>query len=344
MSGMISVKSALSDLDRQAREIEERERVTKGYESGWRGLLSSVEEHLFPLFPSAAKRASEDWRQVQRCLSPETTPRLVERALHTYAQESRREQREDLEAVKSILEAVAAAAAAARARTENYSGELAGVCEAIGRLVQVEDPDQLRRQLTREASSLRESVTKMMRESQDSLAEMEADLRQFQKRLVAAETAASTDVLTGLANRREFEKQLDTRVRKMSAFSVLLFDLDYFKSVNDRFGHDCGDQLLRQVAEILNEHVRPGDIVARWGGDEFIVLLDCPLVDALRRCQQITDRLGKRYSIQWQGKAVLLPIRASSGVVEYVRGESAATLFRRADEAMYAAKARRSGG
>jgi len=104
-------------------------------------------------------------------------------------------------------------------------------------------------------------------------------------------------------------------------------------------GHsDCGDQVLKLFAHILNEQVRPGDVVARWGGDEFFVLFDCELKDALKRAQQIASRLSTRYEFYVDGKSVTLPLRASAGVVEYRTGESAADLFRRADQAMYAAK------
>ena len=124
---------------------------------------------------------------------------------------------------------------------------------------------------------------------------------------------------------------------------TLLMDIDHFKAVNDRHGHIAGDRLVRHVAKVIRRSLRNSDIVARWGGDEFFVIFDCPLKDALKRCTQISEKLSRRYEIQWQGKSILLPVRASSGVVEYCCGESAADVFRRADEAMYAAKASRPG-
>lgn len=347
---MISVKDAVSELDRQSKAMEERERLARKCLTYWQQSMLSMEEHVFPLFPGAVRKTEEDWQQVHACLEedvPEavldSTPRLVERVLYNYAQESRRTQREDMDAVKSILSVMASAAESARSRSDLQSGDLEGVCEALGRLVQLDDLEQLRHQLTAEAAHLRESVTKMVQDNHQSIATMEADLAQFRTRLAEAEAAASTDSLTGLANRRELERQLDLRVQSMTPFCALLFDLDFFKSINDRFGHECGDMVLRQFANVLNEQVRPGDVVARWGGDEFFVIFDCPLKDALKRCAQISEKLSRRYEIQWQGKSILLPIRASSGVVEYCCGESAADLFRRADEAMYAAKASRVG-
>jgi diguanylate cyclase (GGDEF)-like protein len=343
--GMISVKNALTDLDRQAQELEKARRAESRCMTLWAESLGAVGEQLFPLFPEASAKVDEDWRQVHACLQPggprevwESTPRLVERVLHNYANDARRTQREDLDAVKSILEVMAGAAISVRARTDSYGSTFQGVCESLGRLVQLENPDELRKQLGQEARQLRESVAQMVRESEEALSAMESDLQQFRRRLAAAEAAASTDPLTGLANRRELERQLEVRIEEMRPFCVLLFDLDGFKSINDRFGHECGDQALRKFGAVLNEQVRPGDVVARWGGDEFIVILDCAIKDALRRSQQISEKLARRYEIDWNGKKVQIALKASSGVVEYCCGETSEALFRRADQAMYQMK------
>ena len=344
---MISVRSALTDLDRQAEELERARRTEGKCLALWGETLEAVGEQLFPLFPEASATVDEDWRQVHACLQPgglrevwESTPRLVERVLHNYANEARRTQREDLDAVKAILEVMAGAAISVRARTDSYGSTFQGVCASLGRLVQLDSPDELRRQLGQEARQLRESVTQMVRESEEALSVMESDLQQFRRRLAAAEAAASTDSLTGLANRRELERQLELRIAELRPFCLILFDLDEFKSINDRFGHECGDQALRQFSAVLNEQVRPGDVVARWGGDEFVVILDCTIKDALRRTQQISEKVARRYEMAWNGKKAQIPLRASSGVAEYCCGETAEDLFRRADQAMYAVKQR----
>lgn len=345
---MISVKDALTELDRQAKRIEASRQLAQQCLRSWRESLRAVENFVFPLFPGAGRAAEEDWQQVRRCIdedAPESviedTPRMVERVLHNYAQRARQAQQEELESVRGVLEVVARAADSGRKRTERYSGSFRTVCASLGELAKLEDPVELRRRLTREADTLRENVSRMLQENVDSLEAMEADLRQFRERLAEAELAASTDPLTGLANRRELERQLDARISAMSPFCVLLFDLNGFKSVNDRFGHDGGDEALRQFAQVLHEQVRPGDVVARWGGDEFFVVMDCPLKDALRRSRQVSEKLARRYEITVEGNKVQIQLSASSGVVEYLAGESAAELFRRADQAMYAVKSMR---
>ncbi|SFJ57099.1 diguanylate cyclase domain-containing protein [Jannaschia pohangensis] len=119
---------------------------------------------------------------------------------------------------------------------------------------------------------------------------------------LAAEEEAATDKLTGLRNRRAMDLHLErlTRQRKPN-FGLMHLDLDYFKAVNDTLGHAAGDRVLEQVAVILRQEVRRGDMVARVGGDEFILVFDdCSDLDFLKGiAARIIDRLEQ--PIDWQG-------------------------------------------
>lgn len=144
-----------------------------------------------------------------------------------------------------------------------------------------------------------------------------------------------TDPLTGLANRRA----LEARLRTVSASSVLIMiDIDQFKPVNDRFGHDVGDSVLRRVGEILLDCIRPGDMAARLGGDEFVVVLDAVDRDvAVRRSQEVRDRVA---SEPWQRLHEHLTVAVSVGVAW--GAPDGLALYRDADEGLYEAK--RAGG
>lgn len=342
---MISMKDAVSELDQAMAAADKQAMRLRAAVRGWGESLNAVEQHVFPLFPAAAKNSSEDWRQLRLSLDLnaldeilQSGPRLVERALLNYAMTARDLQRGEIDSLQEILSVLAEAAQGVRERSATYGARFEELGVSLGELANETDPDQMRAGLAREAASLREAVATMARESAAAAANMEEDLTGFRRRLAEAEAAAMTDPLTGLANRRALETQLQERIVAGVSFCALLFDMDSFKSINDRFGHDCGDQVLKLFARILNEQVRPGDVVARWGGDEFFVLFDCELKDALKRAQQIATRLSTRYDVYIDGKSVTLPIRASAGVVEHRAGESASDLFRRADQAMYAAK------
>jgi diguanylate cyclase (GGDEF)-like protein/PAS domain S-box-containing protein len=167
------------------------------------------------------------------------------------------------------------------------------------------------------------------------------ETRQVQDRL---SYQATHDVLTGLANRALFGEHIEAKVADAdlgTRFSLVLIDLDDFKTVNDALGHAAGDALLVHVAERMRARVRPDDLVARLGGDEFAILiedLDAGAVDAM--LARIADALLEPALIDGE----LLSVRASFGVVDGHRGDDAGDLLRRADIAMYDAKDRGEGG
>lgn len=162
-------------------------------------------------------------------------------------------------------------------------------------------------------------------------------LRSYQGQL---EQMATTDKLTGAANRHVFETLFD-HVAKMSLrnrkpFSVVNVDIDFFKKVNDTYGHPGGDLVLKVVADIIKAHIRESDVVCRWGGEEFMLLLeDCPEREAVERAVTIST------AIRNQGIAFgrdRIQITLSCGVAEHRPGETMASLTSRADVALYEAK------
>ena len=150
---------------------------------------------------------------------------------------------------------------------------------------------------------------------------------------------AVTDTLTGVWNRRHGTELLTADLsdrRPDQALSLLMLDIDHFKTINDTFGHQAGDHVLIEVASRLRRSLRGNDMVARWGGEEFVVLLrDCVLSDALRLAEDI------RAAIAEVPFGTMGSITASFGVAEVRDGEDLTTWVGRADQALYRAK--RSG-
>lgn len=157
------------------------------------------------------------------------------------------------------------------------------------------------------------------------------------------EQHANVDALTGLYNRRwisDYFQRFMARLHFLPAlpeFSVLLADVDYFKSFNDRFGHLAGDQALRCVADALKQGVRPTDMVARYGGEEFLIILpDTCEKDALLVAERVCA--GVRNQEVEMGDTVYPHVTISVGVSRLIPGDDFASLIKAADVALYQAK------
>ena len=142
-------------------------------------------------------------------------------------------------------------------------------------------------------------------------------------------TAADTDPLTGLFNRRGFDRYHTKGVRG----SIIFLDIDHFKRVNDRLGHEIGDIVLSAAADLLRSVLRQGELVARFGGEEFIVFL--PGVE-LETAAHVAERI--RSSAERTLSTELGRVTLSAGVARQAKGESFAAALTRADQALYAAK------
>ncbi len=166
----------------------------------------------------------------------------------------------------------------------------------------------------------------------------------LRKSLSEVREEATTDVLTGILNRRAFEARLRRlnaalRLDPGAVFSVLLLDVDHFKAFNDTHGHAAGDFVLRLIARLLTENVKGRDVVARYGGEEFAVLLvGTPLMAASVVARQIAEALGGKRLVSKASRQGLGAVTVSAGVAEARRGDSPAALMERADAALYQAK------
>lgn len=153
-----------------------------------------------------------------------------------------------------------------------------------------------------------------------------------------AEHNAFTDVLTGLGNRRWmkdiFERELTRSQHDGLSPCLMMIDIDNFKRFNDHYGHMAGDRVLAAVADSLREHLRPTDLIARFGGDEFAALL--PALD-LEQAMQAGERLRARIA-ELSPPSLSTAITVSIGVAACTAGDTVDTLVHRADEALYRAK------
>jgi diguanylate cyclase (GGDEF)-like protein len=207
-----------------------------------------------------------------------------------------------------------------------------GLVRCSGAILVLGAPEQRHdSHLQTELLTLTNDLAVMMRET----ARMNRELKEANDTI---ERRTRTDPLTGLANRRTldevFQREIARAERQGECLSVIMADLDDFKSINDEFGHVIGDQVLRRAAVVFRNQLRPYDLAARYGGEEFILLLPgISTDDAIAIAERIRKGVAE---IKVPGCS--LQITVSLGVASWITGEAPETLVARADAALYSAK------
>jgi diguanylate cyclase (GGDEF)-like protein len=152
---------------------------------------------------------------------------------------------------------------------------------------------------------------------------------------LAYERMAQTDRLTGIANRRGIEREIKHEMLRLRRYETPLafamFDIDHFKHVNDTHGHSVGDDVLREVARIIAGSLRDTDLVARWGGEEFLLVLPETTGEGARLC-------ADRIRLAVAGAALPVPVTVSAGIHQASPGESLTEILNRTDKQLYQAK------
>lgn len=266
----------------------------------------------------------------------------LETELQHWAQRSAKYYADRTNDVKEILTMVAKTASDVGERDERYGKQLQDLTKRLQATALLPDIRTIRESLGKDVSDFTSCLENMAQDGMESVAQLRAKVSRYEARLEEVEVLASQDDLTGLANRRKVERQLERRIQDGRKFSVIYLDLNGFKEINDVYGHLAGDDLLKQFAGELQTAFRTDDVIGRWGGDEFIVLVDG---------ERHEDQLRKRIEDWVNGDYILagpeqqkVTVSAAVGTAAWVPGMSATELVRQADGSMYAEKQSKAAG
>lgn len=193
------------------------------------------------------------------------------------------------------------------------------------------------RQVEEERAQRAEEEAQRMAER---LREAEHEADGLRERIVTERQQAFFDPLTGIHNRLAYDQRIDHEYKRWRRYNtplvLMMWDVDRFKEVNDTYGHQAGDKVLRVIAKLLGKRVRETDFVARYGGEEFVILL--PETD-LEHAQDVAEKLRssvENADFNYRGQRVLITI--SCGIAAFHEGDDQDSVFRRADSALYRAK------
>lgn len=241
--------------------------------------------------------------------------------------------------VHQAISEIASLVSSARNVTTGYGETLVDVHDQIKQADSLED-------LSRVVSSVVEDTKRIVhqhKELETQLMSSSSQVAELRKNLENVRKEAMTDGLTGLANRKSFDRYISNCIteaeEESKPFTLLMIDIDHFKSFNDNYGHQIGDQVLRLVARTLTDGVKGRDVAARYGGEEFAVILpESPVQAGVAVGNALRKAVESKEVVNRTTNETLGRITVSIGVAEYKEGEDVNTLIDRADAALYDAK------
>ena len=314
--------------------------------ASYRSTLQAMGRTAAKTHPQSGSGISEKFEQLGRKLTKDADPAVIETAgrevgavLEKWGTTVVATQQERVAEVQYILQMVANMAQSVAERDMRYGVQFSRIGETMLKIATLSEISEIRSALVENSASLKSCLAQMEDDGRESISRLQQELASYEARLESAEREATTDQLTRLWNRRAAERQLSYHEKLGKPFCMVILDLNRFKNVNDDYGHLVGDELLKQFADELRASIVTGETVARWGGDEFLVLMDGSLSQAENRARLILERISGDYTIQTAKSPIRIAVHSSVGIAEWDCAEPMSRLIERADASMYKHKA-----
>jgi len=232
--------------------------------------------------------------------------------------------------VRGLLLVMSRTAESLGNKDDRFARRLDTVTSQLSSITNLNDVSRMRASVEASARELKESLEKMTSEGKALIEHLRAEVSTYQTKLEKAERAASCDALTGLGSRHWVENRIEQRIELGVPFAIVLVDIDSFHSVVEGYGNLVSDLLLKEFARELRSTCRFTDIVGRWGGDEFIILVDDG-AEIRSQLARLRTTLAKPYHVPGRTGYVNIPLDVSIGLAEYQREDDVHSILERAD-------------
>lgn len=327
-------------LRKQIEDSENSQARARALAKALLGLISAVPRAALPANAELAAHSRETLEEVTEPLKGE--PRVPEidaagaasvRQLDEICKSNKAAIEERDGALKEVVETVAWAVNSFKGHGERHKTTLTRIADGFEALSRVEDVGELRRRLREDVAALRETVEQMRKESEESVRRLETQVTAFQERVEQARKETGLDRLTGLGSRREADRILQKTTKREGLLSIVLFDIEGFRQINQEHGTLFGDKLLRALTHALRERYPGEGSLFRWGADEFLAIAEGSLAARRDQARGICESFAMSgYFTAEGGTKKAVSAKVACGVAQLVRGESADDWYRRARE------------
>ena len=358
---MISIKKFLDEhgkptSDQQSKQTTKEPIIKAPQQAGsviedFRLALFAVAKNIVRDGSAHGEEAAKQLDGLARRIGVKPSPSIVheseaelETTLDVWGKRSALDAKAKADGVKELLLALAKTGEAIDSRNQKHASRLSTLTGQLAKIGDLNEVSQIRSTLIEHVNHLRSSVEEMNKESKQVVAELESKVTAYEAKLKSVEDLALRDGLTGAANRRCLEERMNSNIERNIQFCIALFDLNRFKAINDNLGHVAGDDVLKQFARILAENSRASDLIGRWGGDEFVLVLSGIEEKARPHILRLKEKVCTRYMVHGKDDFYSpIFVDAAVGLARWDQGESIEQTLAKADVDMYLDKKRMHG-
>ncbi|MBL8178406.1 MAG: diguanylate cyclase [Bryobacterales bacterium] len=343
---MISILR-VKDEEALRKELRSKEELCLEAIGAYATAVEAVCDHLLRMCPPMIDRHGAELRGIAEEVRPgmrvdeleSSRTRFLTR-VSRLGQDGAAEYEATARDLRDMLRLVSSATETLQTQSDGSGAEWNRFTTEVERIAALGDLQDVRSNLRREVRHMNECMQAMVRDNALVIGRLRTELATMRKRTNDAEEQLVLDPLTGVCNRRGIEESLEERARAGESFCVVFFDIVRFHAVNDRYGLETGDEVLRQFSQRLASSIRDSDRAGRWSCDRFVAVIGCPVHIGIARARQIHAKVNGRYELLTAaGASASVEIHSAMGIAEYRQGESAQALMERAGQSLLAAKA-----